>query len=105
MTAPYAPLQACPRWQKCSANICPLDPDWRQRSHGAGDLVCFYLCEAVKPGAAGRFQALPTENMLAKVLRPLPEISARWTRIKAVLNHARTTGSRMDRPQPGRRAA
>jgi hypothetical protein len=33
----------CPKFNACSAPICPLDPDWRDRSHLDGERVCHYL--------------------------------------------------------------
>ena len=41
----------CPRYAKCSANLCPLDGDWRERSSESGP-VCGYLAESVKATAA-----------------------------------------------------
>lgn len=34
---------ACPKFEACSAPICPLDPDWAKRSHGKGEAVCHWL--------------------------------------------------------------
>ncbi len=39
-------MEACPKYQTCSATICPLDPSWRKRRHLKGERICFYLCEA-----------------------------------------------------------
>lgn len=39
---------ACPRFHKCSATKCPLDPDTRWRVHLPGDPVCHYLLNAMK---------------------------------------------------------
>ena len=39
----------CPRWDRCSAPICPMDENWRQRKHIANDPICFYLRERCKP--------------------------------------------------------
>jgi hypothetical protein len=97
-----AAMYACPRWQKCNANVCPLDPQWRLRTHGHGDQICFYLLEAVKPGAAARFQVCGAQEMLSGVLRPLPELSSRWSAIERAVERAKTTGSRLDRVAPGR---
>ena len=40
---------ACPRFHRCSATKCPLDPDGRLRVHLPGDPVCHYLLNAMKP--------------------------------------------------------
>ena len=41
----------CPKFARCNAPICPLDPDWEQRSHLQGDSSCLYMRESMKPGA------------------------------------------------------
>ena len=42
-------MHDCPRFDKCSAAICPLDPGWRKRVHARGDETCLYLRESQKP--------------------------------------------------------
>jgi hypothetical protein len=98
-------MYECPRWQKCGANLCPLDPEWQRRTHGAGDTVCFYLLEAVKPGSEERFKGCPTEGFRDAVLRPLADMSARWSAVRRAVERAKVTGSRMDRLPPKREAA
>jgi hypothetical protein len=92
-----AAMMACPRWQKCSANICPLDPDWRDRSHAPGEPVCGLAQEAVKPGANERLAQYVRTEVLAEVRRVLPEITSRWYVIRRAVERAATTGSRLDR--------
>jgi hypothetical protein len=50
--------QDCPRYNRCSANVCPLDADWRKRTHVRGDEICFFLTESVKDNATGNFASL-----------------------------------------------
>jgi hypothetical protein len=45
----------CPRFPTCNANICPLDADWRKRSHVPGEEACQVVMEHVKEGADARF--------------------------------------------------
>ena len=97
-----AAMYACPRWQKCGANVCPLDPDWHLRSHQKGEPVCFYLLEAVKAGSETRFKGCATEELRLSVLAPLPEMVSRWGAIKRATERAKSSGSRMDRVPPGR---
>ena len=47
---------SCPKYEKCSANICPLDRDWPLRTHLKGESICFYLREYVKQGAIARLR-------------------------------------------------
>ncbi len=40
--------EACPRFGKCNAPVCPLDPDWQKRLHLPGEPTCHYLRLATK---------------------------------------------------------
>ena len=56
-------MSACPKFDQCSAPICPLDPDWKIRSHLEGERVCFYLTEYSKPAGKALLRAgLPIEH-------------------------------------------
>lgn len=46
----------CPRFNKCSAPLCPLDPSWRKRTMLRDEHMCYYLSEASKEGAYERFK-------------------------------------------------
>lgn len=41
-------MQDCPKFDHCSAPICPLDEDWRVRKHLNGEAVCLWLREHAK---------------------------------------------------------
>ena len=45
----------CPRFNKCEAPLCPIDPDWRQRRMLKNERVCHYLTEVTKPAAFDRY--------------------------------------------------
>lgn len=74
IAAAVAEMQTCPRWDRCSANVCPLDPDWRHRSHADGESVCSLAQEVVKPGAGARLAPYVREEVIAEVRRVLPEV-------------------------------
>lgn len=38
----------CPKYNSCSASVCPLDDNWRDREHLKGERVCVFLTEAIK---------------------------------------------------------
>lgn len=86
--------QSCPRYERCSANICAFDRDWRKRSHVRSDAICFYLTEAVKPNAVENFALLAQEWVLEAV-RPLATDDALPDAIKTALERARSTGSKI----------
>jgi hypothetical protein len=93
-------MKACPRFEKCSANICPLDPLWRKRVHREGEPICGLAREAVKDGADRRLEGYIPQEMLAEVRRTIPQIMARWVPIQKGLERAAISGSKMDARAP-----
>ncbi len=87
----------CPRFDRCSANICPLDADWRLRNHLKGERICFWLTEAVKPGGAARLRGVTARELAEKVLEVLPRIIARYGPIRRALSRSAKTGPRLGR--------
>lgn len=85
----------CPRWDGCSAPICPLDPDWRQCQHLAGERVCGMLCELVKHGGQARLRARLSGMQVATLVRVAPQVTARWERVRMQLQRSARSGSRM----------
>ena len=92
MTA-FAP-QDCPRYDRCSANVCPLDAGWRKRTHVRGDEVCFFLTESVKANAAENFASLGLGWLLDMANHVRTDL-ALPDGIKAVVERAKLTGSRI----------
>jgi len=86
--------QDCPRYDRCSANVCPLDAAWRKRSHVRGDEVCFMLTESVKADAAANF-AHSGWSWLLEVVRPVASSKSLPEDIVRTLERAKTTGSRI----------
>ena len=97
MTAPA--MRACPRYNVCSAPICPLDRDWRKRVHAPGERVCFYVTEAVKDAAQARFSSGGQGDLYLAVSEALPAIRARHPEIARAVERAKLTGSRIDAQQ------
>jgi hypothetical protein len=97
MTRPA--MRDCPRYNVCSAPICPLDRDWRKRVHAPGERVCFYMTEAVKDAAQARFSTGGQGDMYREVSEALPEICARHPEIARAVERAKLTGSRIDAQQ------
>lgn len=52
------PMQACSKYEKCSAPICPLDKGWRLRKH-LSDPSCHFLKLVVKDAATDDERLLP----------------------------------------------
>lgn len=87
----------CPKFDKCSAPLCPLDPDWKKRSMTKDDRVCFYLREAVKEGAQERFQGGIAEEIYFQAAGLLPEMLSHSGSLQKRLQKAKTTGSKINR--------
>jgi hypothetical protein len=85
----------CPKWEKCFAPICPLDPDWQIRSHQNGDRTCFWLTESVKKNAHANFESAAKSEILSQIQTLTPAIVARWYSIRRGLEKASGTGSKL----------
>src|SRR5699024_11212984 len=101
-----------PKWDTCSANICPLDPDWHKRTHLAGERVCFWLTERAKDGGHARVavRLAPVRGACAGELNEAiaeaePNILARQSHIKKVVRAASRTGSKLANSQRLQRGA
>ena len=85
----------CPKFNKCSAPICPLDPDWMKREHLDGDRVCLYLRELGKSSVLAKLrQVLPTQ-LLKVILDQLPLICGAHAVIRRQLKKSEKTQSKI----------
>jgi hypothetical protein len=94
----------CPKFPACRAPICPLDKDWRLRSHAKGEPICHWLLEAAKLGAEARFRGAGRGDLFDSVSSVALSISARHAPIRRAFERAALSTSRMDRVAPGRAA-
>lgn len=90
-------MRDCPKWESCSAPVCPLDSGCLGTVHLEGERICYYLCEAVKDHAEAHFQACSLEEIYERVVRVLPAISETYPPVRRALEKARKSGSRMMR--------
>ncbi|MBT7626816.1 MAG: hypothetical protein HN589_11105 [Proteobacteria bacterium] len=88
-------MENCPKYEKCSAPICPLDPNWEGAIHLNHERVCFYLCEAQKENSEAIFGGRGLSKLHQIMVEAAPEISCRWATIKKALTRAAKSGSRM----------
>lgn len=91
MTCP----RECPRWDGCSAPVCPLDGDWHRCQHLPGERVCGLLCELAKGGGEARLRAALPCALVDRLAEVGPMLAARWERVRRRLGEASRTGSRM----------
>ena len=81
-------MAQCPRFDQCSAPICPIDLDWRKRAHRKGEPVCAYLRRYAKDPLWGQKQGtVPTELWL-KVVEVYPQVIERYGPLKLVLKRS-----------------
>jgi hypothetical protein len=97
---PIIAPSACPKWERCNAPLCPLDPDLFKRVMQDGDPVCHYLLEAVKADAEANFRRRGRTELFDAVSVQVKPLSARWGRIRHALERAKTSGSRLARVAP-----
>ncbi len=102
LTPIYTKPDNCPKFQSCSAPICPLDAKWHKRVNTSDDATCFYLLESVKHGAKAHFQVALLGELYAVIVRARVGISTSHKRIAAKLESAKRTGSRMARKFGGK---
>ena len=89
----------CPRWEHCSAAVCPLVEDWQRHQHIDGERICGWLYELAKDGGEARLrQALPS-TAVDRLATVGPTLCSRWYPIRKRLREAARTGSRMEAGQ------
>jgi len=88
-------IRQCPKFNTCSAPICPLDPNWARRTMSNGQAVCGWLREIAKAGPDA--QCVP-EELRSRVATVYPAIvaSVGLAPLRAALKRAARTGSKRD---------
>ena len=92
----------CPKFERCNANVCPLDADWCRRVHLRGEPVCLWLREWSKAGGEARIheRLLPEQaEAVEAVHSALTLVDARLQRghreLRRVLRASAQTGSKL----------
>jgi len=85
----------CPRFDRCSAPVCSLDPEWNLRVYHKGEPICFYLLEYVKPDAKVRFRGRIAILIYEAIEKSIDAISHRYAPLCRALERTKRTGSRM----------
>ncbi len=91
----YEKPDDCQKYDKCSAPICPLDPDMLTRTHLKGERVCFYLTEYVKPVGKAKLRGSLPRKFFEAIVNACPKIIARYRPIRNRLKEAKKRGSRL----------
>lgn len=84
----------CPKFDTCSAPVCPLDSEWPQRRHLAGERVCLWLREVVKPGGEAAARRVLPAVLVDDVMAALPAIQDSSSDIRHKLKLASRASSK-----------
>ena len=94
-------MENCPKFSRCRAPICPLDPQCLHSTHLDGEPICFYLREYVKTGSQRRFKGVPHGDAIYRAIsEAYPVLVARYRSIRRRLQRAKWSTPRLGR-RPG----
>jgi len=99
-----ATMRSCPKYDSCSAPVCPLDPNYQKSVHLPGERVCLYLREAVKPGGKAILRESCREDIAEGVLRVVPDVLSSVCTLKSALDRAKNTPSKLAQARHLRRS-
>lgn len=85
----------CGKFNSCSANICPLDPDWKSRTHQPGERICLWLRELSKAGGFETLAGALRGDIAPAIERASCDILHRYGPIRRALQRSAHTGSRV----------
>ena len=91
-------MYECPKFDNCSAPICPLDDDWRLRSHLDGEKACHYLTVYSKSTVKPLFWAGQEVELYKAIAEHYPEILALHPPIKRQLSRSSKNSTRNELP-------
>ena len=78
----------CPRFDGCSAPICPIDPKWAERGCRKGEAVCHFMRMHAKNALQGQKAGSVPEEMVETVVTVFQEICDRYAPLKTSLERA-----------------
>lgn len=88
-------MRACPRFEGCSAPVCPLWPEHLGTVHLRGESICLYLREAVKPGGEALIGGALPDQLAERVLEAVPGIMSRYGTVRRALQRAKRRRSKI----------
>lgn len=99
----YAPMYACPKWERCNAPVCPLSATWKSTDHHDGEPTCLYLREWAKAGGPARVGGMLRADLAEAIgaafealTTPQPASGPGWFAIRKAIRAAARTGSRLE---------
>ena len=95
----------CPRYESCSAPLCPLDARWESRHYVRGEPICGLVLETAKPnGVAIVRHVLGDDDAAAAVVGATSTMAARYSFVRQRLWRAGTQGSKVANVKAARSA-
>ena len=85
----------CPRYDRCNAPICPIDPRCLHAQHLQGEPICLWLRELSKQSGEATLRSVLREDIAATVARGAPCIIASQRTIAKALHRASRHGSKL----------
>lgn len=67
-------MNPCPRFDRCNAPICPLDPSWEKARYLSGEPVCRWMLELAKEGGTAEISRTLVGEIAAVVREVSPRI-------------------------------
>jgi hypothetical protein len=87
--------EACPRWSKCSAGLCPLGSSGPTGRHVKGDPTCHFARTAVKAGGPESIALQVGPAFAEAVVRAIPAYRAAHPQLGGRLTEAARSGLRV----------
>lgn len=84
----------CPRFDRCNAPICPLDPNWQQARHVDGEPICRWMLELAKEGGEAEISRALVDEVADLVRDAFPRIVSATPAIARRIERASLSPSR-----------
>jgi len=85
----------CPKFDSCSAPVCPVDDEWPHAKHLKDEPTCLWLRELSKPNGEAVLRGALPANAVEAILTAAPSISAKHGDIRRQLKRASKSGSKV----------
>ena len=86
-------MSDCPKFEHCSAPLCPLNRDMMERTHLRGERVCFYVREYVKEGGRAILSTNVVSDLLQAIEEAYPKMLTKGADIRYQLKQSAKSGS------------
>lgn len=87
-------MRDCPRFDRCSATVCPLDADWRERVYTKADRTCAWMLEAAKPNGEATIRGALPSRLAEQVLAAIAAVCTRHAHLRRRLEAASSQQSK-----------